>query len=160
MSNKNTHFHEAMAKLRDFLVANKLRMTSERAAILQAIYETDGPFTIDYLMEMMDARNFHVSNATLYATADVLTRANLLLRHPASTASALFQRIPESGTGCYQVCNCCHKVTSIERKEVLAAINEIPTKRFTPSHRITYIYGLCTPCKTKLRRTLRQQNKS
>lgn len=160
MSNKNTHLQEALAQLRDFLVANKLRMTSERTAILTAIYETDKPFTIEQLREMMDARNFHVSNATLYATTDVLVRANLLLRHPASTASTLFERKPENGIGCYQVCNYCHKVTSIDRKEVLTAINEITTKRFTPSHRITYIYGLCTQCKTKLRRRLRQQTKS
>lgn len=160
MSYQYTHLQEAMTRLRDFLVANGLRMTSERTAILEAICETDKPFTIDELKEMMDARNFHVSNATLYATTDVLTRANLLLRHPASTASALFERVPETGTRCYQVCNCCHKVTPIDRKEVQAAINEIPTKRFTPSHRITYIYGLCTQCKAKLRRKLRQQKKS
>lgn len=160
MSNNSNKLQEALAQLRDFLAANQLRMTSERTAILTAIYETDKPFTIDQLREMMDARNFHVSNATLYATTDVLVRANLLLRHPASTASTLFERIPENGIGCYQVCNCCHKVTSIDRKEVLAAINEITTKRFTPSHRIAYIYGTCTQCKTKMKRRLRQLNKS
>ena len=160
MNSNNRHLQQAIEQLKLFLVANKLRCTKERIAILEAMYDTDGPFTIEELMEEMTARRFHVSLATLYATADLLARANLLLRHPASFASTLYEKIPETRTRCYTICNSCHKVASIDKKEVLALIDEIPTKRFTPSHRITYIYGLCTRCKTKQRRALQQLEKA
>ena len=159
MSKQNTQFQNAAAQLRTFLQANQMRCTKERLAILETIYETDKPFTIDDLMEMMVQKRFLVSMATLYAATDLFARANLLLRHPAPTASALFQRIPDSRTSCYLICNSCHKVTTLDKKDVTELIESIPTKRFSPSHRITYIYGLCTRCKTKQKRQLEKQKK-
>ena len=156
MSSTDQHLQQAISHLREFLTANKLRCTRERIAILEAIYESDEPFTIEDLIEKMKERRFYVSTATLYATAELLGRANLVLRHPASFASTLYEKVPEERTSCIMICNSCHKVKHIDKKEVLAAIDEIPTKRFNPSHRITYIYGLCTSCKAKQQRVLRQ----
>lgn len=160
MSYNDPHLQQAIEHLKEFLTANKLRCTRERIAILEAIYESDEPFTIDALAEKMKARRFYVSNATLYATAEILGRANLVLRHPASFASTLYEKIPVNRSRCYMICNSCHKVKLIDKQEVLDAIDAIPTKRFNPSHRITYIYGLCTVCKTKQQRVLRQAKKA
>lgn len=159
MSRENTLLQHATAQLRTFLQANQLRCTKERLAILEAIYQTDKPFTIDGLMQMMQQKRFHVSMATLYAAADLFARANLLLRHPATGASALYQRIPDSGCSCYLICNSCEKVSQLEKKDALELIESIPTKRFTPYHRITYIYGLCMRCKAKQKRQLDKQKK-
>lgn len=156
MNDEKTQIENAIRQLQEFLAANRMRQTRERIVILQTAYKINGPFTIDQLSDALKAQNFHVSTATLYAATDILTRANLLLRHPAPVSSMLFERIPEAGIRCYQVCNSCRKVKYIERKDVLAAIQQIPVSRFTVSHRMTYIYGICTQCKTKQKRQLKQ----
>jgi len=154
MSNLSKQLQRALQKFEEFLAANKLRRTAERTAILEAVFEIDESFTIEQLDAYLNESRFHVSRATLYATTDLLVRANLLIRHPAPMASTLYQRIPDEGTRLFLICNSCHKVKNVDTKDVLAIIDGIPVKRFNPTHRIAYIYGLCTRCKTKQRRQL------
>lgn len=157
MSTKSEQLLNAIGKLRDYLAANHLRLTRERIAILEVMHEEDRPLAIEEVGRILEEKNFHVSTATLYRTAEVLIHANLLLRHPSSAASAMYERVPESTVTCLMVCNHCNRVTPITDAHALAAIEGIRAKRFTPLHRVTYIYGICVPCKTKLRRQLKKR---
>lgn len=155
MSTKSEQLLNAIGKLREYLSANKLRLTRERIAILEVIFEADKPITMDEVGSKLESKNFHVSKPTLYATADILKRANLLLRRPSTSASAVYERVPDSTVTCFMVCSNCNRTIPVTHADSLAAIEGIPTKRFTPMYRVAYIYGFCVPCKTKLRRQLR-----
>ena len=147
-------------RFREYLQANNLRQTRERFAILQAVYETEGTFTIEDLQKRLLQINFHVSTATLYNTTLLLVRANLLVRHPFSSSSAVFERIYDERPRTYQVCNNCHQITLIKSRELSAAVLSYKPRRFSVSHRITYIYGVCPKCKRALQKNLNNSQHS
>lgn len=141
--------------LREFLIANEMRQTPERYAILRAAYDIDGTFTIEDLQAAMQTLRFHVSTATLYQTTQLLVQANLLIRHPFSSAAAVFESIPDSRPRSYQICSNCHTITRIKSKQFAADLETYHPRSFAVSHRIAYIYGTCAKCQRKLKQKAR-----
>ena len=142
-------------QFRQYLAANQCRQTRERFAILRAIYDIEGTFTIEDLQLVMAERRFRVSTGTLYATTQLLVQANLLIRHPFSSSSAVFERITDQRPRSYQICNNCHHITRIKSKELAGALETYRPRTFSVSYRIVYVYGLCSSCQRKLRKQLR-----
>ena len=151
MSEKEQLQETVAERLRQFLVANKLRQTRERYAILRAIYDLEGTFTIEDLQEVMQAMRFHVSTGTLYQTTTLLVQANLLIRHPFSSSSAVFERIADERPHSYQICSNCHRITRIKSKDFAASIMSYHPRRFAVNHRVTYVYGICPKCEKQLK---------
>lgn len=147
-------------RFREYLLANELRQTRERFAILEAIYGMDGTFTIEDLQEIMTKTHFHVSTATLYNTTLLLVSANLLVRHPFSSSSAVFERIYDDHPRTYQVCNHCHHITLIKSRDLSTAVQSYKPRRFNATHRISYIYGICPKCERTMRLKINKINNS
>lgn len=156
MSDKAYTREGVVARFQEFLLANGLRQTRERFAILRAIYEIEGTFTIEDLQHVMLAQRFRVSTATLYSTTLLLVQANLLIRHPFSSSSAVFERIVDEKPRSYQVCNNCHRITLIKGKELAAGIMGYHPRRFGISHRVLYVYGMCPKCEMAMHKKLKQ----
>lgn len=142
-------------RFQDFLLANDLRQTRERTAILTAAYAFTGTFTIEDLQQSLQQQHFHVSTSTLYNTTLLLVRANLLVRHPFSSSSAIFERIHDDHPRSYQVCNNCHQITIIKSRDLSAAVQLYKPRRFAITHRITYVYGICPKCDRQMRQRLK-----
>ncbi|MCR5819457.1 MAG: transcriptional repressor [Bacteroidaceae bacterium] len=151
MSEQNNLQEIVAERLQAYLKARKLRHTPERFAILEAIYETEGTFTAEQLREIMEKKRFPVSIATVYATTRLLVEANLLMRHPYNSASALFERIIDPYPRVYLVCGKCGNISQLKNKELLNVFEQTRTPRFTTTHRIAYIYGFCSKCQRSLR---------
>lgn len=149
-------------RFRKYLIANELRQTRERFAILRAIYDLEGTFDIEDLMQTMQERRFPVSIGTIYATTQLLVQANLLIRHPFSTSSAIFERIADDKPRSYQICSHCHRITRIKSKELAASLETYHPRSFGISHRIVYVYGTCAGCRRAMLKKLRmlEQQKS
>lgn len=159
MSDKMNLQDQVKERFRQYLLANKLRQTRERYAILHAIYETEGTFTIDDLQTLMQQHRFHVSTNTLYQTTQLLVEANLLIRHPFSSAAAVFERIADDRPRSYQICSHCHRITRIKSRELAASLETYHPRSFTVSHRIAYVYGCCASCQRKMRQQMKEQIK-
>lgn len=155
MSEKTAPQVNAEEKLRRFLLANELRQTRERFAILRAVCQTDGLFTIEDLQKKMQEAHFRVSTSALYANTQLLVQANLLVRHPFSSSSALFERIYDDRPRSYQICNNCHRITLIKSRDFSAALQTYHPRRFATTHRIAYIYGVCPKCEAAMRKKLK-----
>lgn len=155
MSEKQSLQEQVRERFRLYLVANGLRQTRERFAILRAIYEQEGTFTIDDLKEVMQAHRFHVSTNTLYLTTQLLVEANLLIRHPFSSAASVFERIADDRPRSYQICSHCHRITRIKSKELASSLETYHSRSFHISHRIVYVYGLCASCQLKMHKRLK-----
>ena len=155
MGEKNNIQDVVAERFREFMIANQMRQTRERFAILRAIYDIDGTFTIEDLQQTMQDRRFHVSRATLYQTTLLLVQANLLIRHPFSSSSAVFERIIDDRPRSYQICNNCHHITRIKSKELANCIENYHPRSFSISHRIVYVYGICASCHRKMNKMLR-----
>ena len=158
MSEKNGLHKEVERKFRLFLLANELRQTPERFAILNAIYSIQGYFTIEDLQEIMRERRFPVTLSTLYRTTQLLVQANLLIRHPFDNAT-VFERIVDDKPKSYQICNNCHKITRIVGKEVAEGLEAYRPRLFSVSHRIAYVYGICPTCQRELNKKIKKLEK-
>jgi Fur family ferric uptake transcriptional regulator len=150
---------EVAEKLKEYLVANQLRQTRERYAILHAAYDIDGTFTIEDINNILLQNKFHVSNGTLYQTIQLLVQANLLIKHPFSSSAAIYERITDDKPRSYQICGNCHLITRIKSKELAASLDSYKPRTFAVSHRIVYVYGTCPKCQRRMRIQLRNNNK-
>ena len=139
------------ARFRNYLTINNMRQTPERFAILRKIYEISGTFTIEQLEQAMTDSNYRVAQATLYTTTALLVKANLLIRHPFSSTTTIFERIADDQPRCYQICSECHRITRIKGKEFLGAVQSYKPRLFSTSHRVAYIYGVCPQCRKKIK---------
>lgn len=155
MSDKGNLHENVKEQFRQYLLANGLRQTKERFAILHAIYETEGVFTIEDLQHIMQVYRFHVSTNTLYLTTQLLVQANLLIRHPFSSSAATFERIADDRPRSYQICSHCHRITRIKSKELASSLETYHPRSFAVSHRIVYVYGTCTSCQRHMRKQLK-----
>ena len=67
--------------LDSYLEVNNHRKTTERFAILDAVYDMQGHFSLDELGEKMSEESFRVSRATLYNTMRLFIELRLVVRH-------------------------------------------------------------------------------
>ena len=156
MSEKSTKYLEVETRFRKYLLANDLRQTRERYAILKTIYNMEGTFTVDDLQTMMEVQRFPISRSAIYATTQLLVQANLIIRHPFSSSTAVFERIEDDTPRSYQICAHCHRITHIKGRDLAEAVGVYHPRRFSVSHRVVYIYGTCPKCDQAMRKRLKQ----
>ena len=146
----------AAQQLNRYLLSNHLRQTSERYAILEAVGDIPGMFTAEDLENIMAQRHFPVSRSTIYASLQLLVEANLVMRHPFSSASSLYECVKDASPRCYQICNRCHRITQIKSKELNSTLNIYQPRSFSVSHRVAYVYGVCPKCASAMARALKK----
>src|SRR6266850_1310804 len=62
----------------DFLAHKNLRITSQRQAIVETVFDTEEHFTAEQLLEWSRRRDKSVSRATVYRTLPLLTESGLV----------------------------------------------------------------------------------
>ncbi|MBR1395293.1 MAG: transcriptional repressor [Prevotella sp.] len=138
--------------LDSYLEMNNHRKTPERYAILRAIYETNGHFTLDELGDkMIKVYKFPVSRATLYNTLNLFLELRLVIRHRFQ-GTTKYEACYDNNSHCHQMCTVCGKVTEVRSLEITNAINELHLKRFRKDGFTLYIYGICSTCQAKITR--------
>ena len=79
---KNSVLASVERILDNYLEMNNHRKTPERYAILRAVYNIGGHFTLDELGERLaEEYKFPVSRATLYNTLNLFMELRLVIRH-------------------------------------------------------------------------------
>ncbi len=152
-NNESDALEQAVLQMESFLVANHMRRTPERVAILKRVYRIKKSFTADEIHQRI-LPQFHVSLTTIYNTLEILVKCNLIARHEIENQPARYQRIFENQSRQYihLVCVQCGKVT--EHKDVYLAhlLKNRPLRGFKALYPSFFVYGLCTKC-------LREQKK-
>jgi Fur family ferric uptake transcriptional regulator len=69
---------EAKKRFLEFLGVKKLRITSQRQAIIETVFSTDEHFTAEQLLEWSRKKDKSVSRATVYRTLPLLTESGLV----------------------------------------------------------------------------------
>ena len=68
----------AKQRFMTFLATKRLRITSQRQAIVDSVFGTDQHFTAEQLLEWSRGRDRSVSRATVYRTLPLLTESGLV----------------------------------------------------------------------------------
>lgn len=146
---------KARTLLDNYLEMNNHRRTPERYAILDAVVDMPGHFTLDELgTKLSEELRFPVSRATLYNTLNLFIKLRIVLRHHlASTTS--YEFCQPDGCNVHQVCTNCGKVTEVRSQDVDEAIGRLHLKRFKRDGYAVYIYGICSTCQAKITRKRR-----
>ena len=146
--------------LTNYLDLNNHRKTPERYAILEAVYNMEGHFTLDELGEKLSEEyNFPVSRATLYNTMKLFLELRLVIRHRFQGATR-YEACSANNSHSHQVCTMCGKVTEVRAAEVTQVVNSLHLKRFRKDGFSLYIYGICSSCQAKLTRQRKLSEKN
>ena len=80
---KKDNVRQASERILDnYLEMNNYRKTPERYAILNAVYDIGGHFTLEDLgQKLADEQHFPVSRATLYNTLNLFIELRIVIRH-------------------------------------------------------------------------------
>ena len=146
--------------LDNYLEMNNHRKTPERYAILNAVYDMPGHFTLDELGEKLsEEQRFPVSRATLYNTLNLFMELRLVIRHRFQGSTKYEACYNNNGHHCHQICNVCGTVTEVMSPQISEAIELMHLKRFRKDGYTLYIYGVCSTCQAKLTRLRKNDNK-
>lgn len=158
---KSKMFDNAKQILDNYLELTAKRRTPERYAILEAIYNMDGHFTVEELNDVLEKDKFIVSRATLYNTLRLFQKTHLVVRHKLAEKTK-YEAALRNDCHSHQICTICGKVTEVELPEVEAALNRSKLHRFRKEGYTLYIYGVCSSCQSKLtrRRAINERNKT
>ncbi len=145
--------------LNSYLEMNNHRKTPERYAILNAVYSTNGHFTLDELGEKLAVEyKFPVSRATLYNTLNLFMELRLVIRHRFQ-GSTKYEACYDNNSHCHQMCTVCGKVCEVFSPEISEAIDNLHLKRFRKDGFTLYVYGICSTCQAKITRQRKTEKK-
>ena len=144
--------------LTNYLELNNQRKTPERYAILDAIYDINGHFTLEELGDKLnDEERFPVSRATLYNTLKLFMELRLVIRHRFQ-GSTKYEACYDNNSHCHQICTVCGKVSEFKSAKINDAISSLHLKRFRKDGFSLYVYGVCSTCQAKITRQLTRLN--
>ena len=150
---KKAEVYSAVEHILDnYLEMNNHRKTPERYAILRAVCNMEGHFTLDELGDALaEVYKFPVSRATLYNTLNLFMELRLVIRHRFQ-GTTKYEACYPGNNHCHQICTVCGKVTEINAPEIAEAIEEMHLKRFRKDGFSLYIYGICSTCQGAITR--------
>lgn len=157
---KKENVYSAAERILDkYLELNNHRKTPERYAILRAVCNMEGHFTLDELGEALaEIYKFPVSRATLYNTLNLFMELRIVIRHRFQ-GTTKYESCYAGNSHCHQICTVCGKVTEIDAPEVAEAIEEMHLKRFRKDGFSLYIYGICSICQGAITKKCKKTKK-
>src|SRR3954453_6731692 len=112
-----------------FLEGKSLRMTSQRQAIINTVFDTTEHFTADQLLEWARRRDPSVSRATVYRTLPLLTESGLVREMDFGKDYKFYDpNYAEHPNHNHIICQDCDKIVEFESDKIAAIEDEISHK--------------------------------
>ncbi len=137
----------------DYLSRTGRRRTPERFMILERVMAERGHFSIEELCERIAASGIHVALATAYNTLQLLVDAGIVLRHRFGDRTSLYECVHEASGHQHLICSQCGKVKEVRDTSLAGYLRTKRYPSFTPTCYSLSIYGLCSECARKERRS-------
>ena len=134
----------------DYLEKHQLRKTTERFAILEAVYSRNDHFDAESLFVEMKQKKYNVSRATVYNTLDILQECDLITRHQFGNNLARYEKSYGFRQHDHLICLDCNKVLEFCDPR----IHQITTRmgdllHFDIPYHSLILYGHCRGCEIK-----------
>lgn len=138
----------ALERARKVLRAAGVRLTAQRAAILEAVSSADCHFAADDLWHDLWLRGDRVSRSTVYRALALLTRAGLLRELRLSQGPTTYERLGAGDRHHHLVCGCCGRVIEFHRPDLEAAIARACREHgFATTGHALEVSGVCAECR-------------
>lgn len=141
----------------DYLTANGLSMTPQRKVIAETFLETEGHFSAEDLLNLVQERIPEVGQATVYRTLKLLVESGLAESMDFGCGVALYEHSYGHKHHDHLVCTMCQKKVEVvddgieRRQEILARENG-----YILTHHRMLLFGLCPECR-KLKEKLKEK---
>ena len=103
----NSVREKAYRKLDAYIEESNRRKTPERYAILDAIYDIKGHFSVEQLKEKLNNAHFPVSRATLFNSLKLFQELSIIVRHNFRDGTR-YEACMTDEPKCHQICNVCN----------------------------------------------------
>jgi Fur family ferric uptake transcriptional regulator len=116
----------AKEKLLRSLEGKKLRMTAQRLAIIDTVFNTEEHFTAEQLLQWSRARDKSVSRATVYRTLPLLTASGLVREMDFGKSFKFYDpNYADHPNHSHIICEDCDKIVEFESEKIARLEDEI-----------------------------------
>src|SRR5437899_12398652 len=113
----------------EFLTKKNLRITSQRQAIVDTVFDTEEHFTAEQLLEWSRRRDQSVSRATVYRTLPLLTESGLVREMDFGKDYKFYDpNYADHPNHSHIICQDCDKIVEFESEKIEKLENEISHK--------------------------------
>lgn len=139
----------AKQKFLDFLARKNLRITSQRQAIIDTVFNTDQHFTAEQLLDWSRARDQSVSRATVYRTLPLLTESGLVREMDFGKDYKFYDpNYADHPNHSHIICQDCERIVEFESDKISKIESEISQKLgFSVKSQRLQITGSCEELK-------------
>jgi Fur family transcriptional regulator, ferric uptake regulator len=131
-----------------FLRGRGLKLTGERMAILEAIFQSSRHFDAEMLHADLKTQGGDISRATVYRTLDLLVQCGLVRKNSLGSSHANYEAAHGNEHHDHLICLNCNQVIEFFRADLEKLQETIcEEKGFRPLHHSLQIFGLCAGCK-------------
>ncbi len=142
---KSVDLEKLEAKFKSFVYSKRGKVTNERLALLRTLYNNDGHFSVDELMDLMDSQEIRVSRATIYRTLDLLVQCGMVRKLMIENQETRYESALNSGHHDHIICVDCGKIIEFFNPELEAIQDDIlDVYELKPVKHIHQLYGSCT----------------
>lgn len=136
-----------LEKFRRYLTSEKLKLTRQRAAILDTIFATHGHFDADDLFFALRKNGKRISKATVYRTLELLIAAGLIRQVDLGKGHRAFEHVFGRSHHDHLICTSCGKVVEFDDPMIEELQNRVCRRfRFQPEAHSLRILGRCASC--------------
>ena len=144
VENREVDLDALEEEFKSFLYSQKGKVTNERLALLRTLYEHEGHFSVDDILEMMGHQHIPISRATVYRTLDLLVQAGLIKRLALENQDTKYESARTSGHHDHIICVNCHRIIEFFSPELEKLQDEILARyNFKMARHVHQIYGYC-----------------
>jgi len=137
-------------RLKEFLLAEGLKSTPERFAVLDEIYTTDFHFEAEDILLRMIKKNHKVSRATIYRTLDILEKCGLIRKAKLGETTAYYEHTYGRHHHEHMKCTSCGKIIEFESDDIERMQDVVCNQHnFKMTYHILHIFGVCEDCQKK-----------
>ena len=116
----------AKKKFLEFLAAKHLRLTEQRRAIIETVFDTEEHFTAEQLLDWARGRDKSVSRATVYRTLPLLTESGLVRAMDFGKDYKFYDpNYADHPNHSHIICQDCEKIVEFESDKIARLEDEI-----------------------------------
>ncbi len=136
-----------------FLHARGLRITAERRALCEEIFEQHGHIDAEQVLAAARAAGHRISRATIYRNLELLVECGLVHKYRLGGRRFLYEHVHAGLQHHHLTCRRCRRVVEFVSPGIGAMLIEIcRAHRFAVSTHELQILGLCNDCQALERR--------